>query len=358
MSDYASEVPPVTLPPPKSAFAYLSLADDPTVMTVMRSAQAIMQDAGIEWQPSPTLHVTLVFATAVDDETLTQIARTIHLPSELYIEFDGIGVFENEGTRAMHIQVRHSESLAVIQEQVYRAFETHGLMLSAFSEPSQWKAHITLAYLPPGIAVADFPYQLATAASAIHIGRDDYEPFAEILATRIHFGGVVLEAQAKMYSVENSALRHMLIVSSNAYLDREGEIVTQKALEEYAESCWSGEVFKSDNTLLVWHAGDPIGDIIFADTEGPFLVEVARERPNALINLADEGEEPLKAEIKAVWDALEREKGLGASLAFYPRPGDRKDGIYRRIYKRETSVLPRRAAANLLTDAEIVEVQA
>lgn len=165
---------------------------------------------------------------------------------------------------------------------------------------------------------------------------------------------LALEAKSMVTAANASGLRHMLIVTSNAYRDREREIVSEKALNDYVDSCWEGEIFKGDNPLLVWHAGDPIGDIVFSDMFGPFLVEVARERPNAPVDLADEGEAPFVVQIKAVWDALERETDSAASHAFFPLASDRKDGTYWRIYKRETSVLPRFAAANLLTDSEVI----
>jgi hypothetical protein len=160
--------------------------------------------------------------------------------------------------------------------------------------------------------------------------------------------------KATILPAESDGLRHMLIITSNAYRDREGEIVSQKALEAYVEESWDGDEFVGDNAHLVWHEGDPIGDIVYADMEGPFLIEVARERPNATVNLAADGEEPLYTEIKAVWDALEHEKDLGASQGFYPVVTDRKEGVYQRIYKRETSVLPRFAAANTLTESAVV----
>lgn len=161
-------------------------------------------------------------------------------------------------------------------------------------------------------------------------------------------------SQTKMLPADGSGLRLMQIITSNAYRDREGEIVSQKALEDYVEDSWDGDEFVGDNPLLVWHAGDPIGDVIYADMEGPFLIEVARERPNALVNVSDEDEEPLMVEIKAIWDGLERESDLGASHAFLPLASDRKDGVYKRIHKVETSVLPRIAAANFLTESVIV----
>lgn len=165
-----------------------------------------------------------------------------------------------------------------------------------------------------------------------------------------------ITAKAQLMGKDADGLRLMLTITSNAYIDREAEIVSQKALEGYVLDSWDSETraFIGDNPLLVWHDGDPIGDIIAADMEGPFLLEIARERPNAVINLAASGQEPVLAEIKAVWDVLERETDLAVSHQFMFLASDRADGVYDYIRKTETSVLPRWAAANYFTEAQVI----
>ena len=162
------------------------------------------------------------------------------------------------------------------------------------------------------------------------------------------------EAKAFVMKSGGDGLRLMVIRSSNGYRDREKEIVRQKALQGYVEECWKDNEFVGTNPLLVWHAGDPIGDIIYSEMVGPFLLEVARERPNAVVNLADDGEPPIVAGIAKVWDALEQENDMGASIQFYHLKSDREDGEYELIGKIETSVLPRWAAANYITESEII----
>jgi hypothetical protein len=171
-------------------------------------------------------------------------------------------------------------------------------------------------------------------------------------------GSLAVAAKAQIITPAPDGLRLMVLVPSNAYQDREQEIVSQKALEQYVADSWDEitKEFIGDNPLLVWHDGDPIGDIIAADTEGPFLLEIARERPNAVINLAGAGEEPVLVEIKAVWDVLERESDVAVSHQFLYVTRDREDGVYEYIRKTETSVLPRWAAANYFTEAQVIGV--
>jgi hypothetical protein len=144
-------------------------------------------------------------------------------------------------------------------------------------------------------------------------------------------------------------LRHMVIVSSNAFQDRDKEWVSIKALEQYVKEF-------GGNDLLIWHRGDRIGQIIEAKLVGAFLVEVARELPDLPVNLAAPGDEPIATTVKQVWDVIERNPDIwGASIGFRYRAGDREDGVYEDIKKYETSLLPLQHAANIFTFARIVE---
>lgn len=144
-------------------------------------------------------------------------------------------------------------------------------------------------------------------------------------------------------------LRRALMVTSNAYKDREREIIKEKALKGYVENSWKGDTFVGNNPLYVWHGGDPIGQIIYANMEGPFLVEVAQERPDRAINLALSGQPPIKSSVKEVWDALEITPNLRASHQFGHILGDEKDGEFERIVKLESSVLSGAYPANWWT---------
>lgn len=139
--------------------------------------------------------------------------------------------------------------------------------------------------------------------------------------------------------------RYMLVVTSNSYQDRDEETITTQALKEDTDRAWIAEdVFKTDNPLLFWHDDRVvIGQIVYADVKTPFLVELAREANNPVA--------------KAIFDYREANPNeeWGASHRFGYFKKDRSpDGTYRRIYKQETSILPRDAAANLLTFSGVI----
>ena len=149
----------------------------------------------------------------------------------------------------------------------------------------------------------------------------------------------------------SDGLRRMFLITSNAYIDREAEIIRQKALETYVSECWKEGQWRGDNVLLFWHRGEPIGDIVDADMEGAFLLELAKERPDALVNLSDNSDPPFYARIKDVWDMIEKAVDIewGVSPGFITYQHEQKAGDYQTFRKHETSVLPVEDAANSLT---------
>lgn len=159
-----------------------------------------------------------------------------------------------------------------------------------------------------------------------------------------------------IYKDTATGLRYLFIVTSNSYKDRDNETIATKALEEYVAAAWSVEgKCLPENPLLFWHDGPPIGDVVWTDTEGPFLLEVAKERPNRGITLRGTSK-AFRTTIKSVWDALETAvKRWGASHGFKYTDDALDNGVYKHIRKFETSVLPLDAAANPYTFAGVID---
>jgi hypothetical protein len=144
-----------------------------------------------------------------------------------------------------------------------------------------------------------------------------------------------------------NGLRHMFIITSNSYEDRENETITSQALKAYEDSCYPGDgLFHCDNPLLWWHDDDIVmGEIVAVNYSEPFLIEVARELPTPVS--------------KVLWDYAEQNGDkAGASHRFGYYEGDKQaDGSYTRIFKQETTYLPERAlAANIGTYAGVMNM--
>jgi hypothetical protein len=153
-------------------------------------------------------------------------------------------------------------------------------------------------------------------------------------------------------NTKTNGLRHMFLVSSNCYKDREGEIVKSDGLKEYAAG--ELEVKPKDNVLLFWHEGDPIGKIVYAEFYKSFLIEVAQELPDQKINLADSGDEPIITNVKTVWDNMEKHSGIWRASIGFRAIEKSKDGVLYPIIKYETSVVTKDYQANWWTISEVI----
>lgn len=184
-------------------------------------------------------------------------------------------------------------------------------------------------------------------------GGDAGKRWARAMAERLDKAG-----KAITMTKAADGLRLMLIVTTNAYQDREGEIVTRKALEDDTDRRWEGGRFVQGDPVVYWH-DDPeqhpdriIGDVVYANMHGDFLVEVAKERPTDYA--------------RRVWDFVQKgDRAWGASHGFQYRAGEKAQGEYSFTRKFETSILPLQNAANeytfagvLMSDAQQAERQA
>jgi hypothetical protein len=140
--------------------------------------------------------------------------------------------------------------------------------------------------------------------------------------------------------------RLMLIVTSNSYQDREGETLKTQALKEDVDRHWTGDdaTFMTNNPLLYWHDDDIVlGDIVWADMIGPFYTELARESASPVSKHYFD------------WREQHPDEKWGASHRFaYFRNHRTSGGDFNRIFKRETSTLPLKDAANVGTLSEVI----
>lgn len=145
---------------------------------------------------------------------------------------------------------------------------------------------------------------------------------------------------------DNAGRRYMYMVTSNGYRDQDNAHVTTKAIEDYADHCWTDDgKFIGDNSHFIWHTKElgSVSDLVFADVWSGFLVEVWREKEGYPI-------------AKAFYNYVEKHPEIewGASQGFLASKQDIKAGLYKSIAKYESSSLPRAAASNVYTLSEVL----
>jgi len=131
----------------------------------------------------------------------------------------------------------------------------------------------------------------------------------------------------------------LLTWTTNAFRDRDGEIFTTKALNDYVNRHFDDE---TKGTFRFWHIpGTDFGDIRYQGVAGRFLIEAGpfhdtkagRQAEKFFSRYAD-GHPSIAPE------------GWGTSQGFLYDPKDREDGVYDWFEKKETSILPASVAAN------------
>lgn len=149
--------------------------------------------------------------------------------------------------------------------------------------------------------------------------------------------------------------RMMFLVSTNNRIDRDGEIVTRQALEDYVRFAHDeAGAYIGNNDLLWWHGGDAIGKIVECEVIHGFLVEIAIELDNAPVTVGKAGESE-QANIADIWDMVESNpRAFGVSQGFQYLEDDKERGVYHRIFKHESSVLPIESASNIYTLVQIM----
>lgn len=161
-----------------------------------------------------------------------------------------------------------------------------------------------------------------------------------ISGEKLHPGTTVLKAA--------DGRRLLFMVTTNAYKDRENETMLSEALKRYVDSAWTDDgQFIGEQPLLVWHDKNipPVGELIYTDLWGPFVVEVFKELPDVWPEL--------------YFDYLETtDVPHGASFGFQYLLSDKEQGDYRAFRKFESSSLPLDAAANLLTFSGVIKAMA
>jgi 2'-5' RNA ligase len=316
---------------PAEAAAKLALTDLP-------DAQEII--------PAGDLHITLTYlgdSTQVDFDKLDLIARLsvfARKQSAIIGKVNGLGRFAgSDDTGDAFFASFDAPGLPAFRQALVEALDgfpmaNHGFM-----------PHITLAYLPSGAPAPDIPVlEMDVTFAQIYLAWGD-EQYAFNLDQGDDF--TIMKQADGTY--------RWVLFSSNAFKDRDAEIVSTKALE--------GDVDLTDRLnehgpLRWWHVGDyvfddpgdyttykagpglDIGDCDFRMMRGRVLIESGTFRDQA---------------IGAVLAPVAKE--LQASIRFsHPRDEPDAEGVFEHAKTFERSLLPKGRASNRFTQLLIQEV--
>src|SRR5690606_21260257 len=208
----------------ESAYGYLDLADHPQLIELQRQLKALLRNDDIRWQLPKTFHVTLVYCSDVSDEVLRRSVVNIG-GKPVSLIGGGLGVFENDDERALYLKIADNEELGALQRAVYQALANESLDMSPYSSPENDKPHITLAYLPPEIDVAEVDSAFSAVADKVVFARDEYKPYLTLtLSSQTDIKATTMPQSNVEYSSDELALK-ALHFGSEVKMNADGRTV-------------------------------------------------------------------------------------------------------------------------------------
>lgn len=280
------------------------------------------------------MHMTIAYAGDLSDQTVTRddVAKAVgeyaKSALEMYGAINGFAVFETthlEGMRAI-VALVDVPGLPDFRQGLVESLENAGVSIL---RSHGFTAHVTLAYVPKDLwfePITIPPVDIEIDEISLHWGDSiqtfelaDNEPKAKT-------------AEKESLSVFKQAGEWRWVLrSSTAYRDRDGEIVSLKALQN---DCDRADADGNYGPLRWWHVpGLDIGDCDFNMVYGKTLIESGTFRyPEAAQAIAKEA------------------RNLQVSIGFnHPRSEPDADGVFHTIKRFERSLLPMGRASNPFT---------
>lgn len=252
---------------PDSYFAGIPFANDTTLNALQGAMSSFINDmglSGMELIPAPLWHITLVYATNMDRFDLREIAGAFSF-QQSYMYVDSWGYFSNEED-SLVLMVYRSEPLIALQMLLSEMFTERGV-ISEYSVPMNYTPHITLATFPKG-TLNDTIIQTLNAmitpsemfgilADRVVFSVDDYSPVA--ITTAIEYKldkGLSDNAKDIIQILTGASLpdttkgsgfkaindNQWVAWYTNNFKDREGEIISIKALRDFTDKANRGDV--------------------------------------------------------------------------------------------------------------------
>lgn len=141
---------------------------------------------------------------------------------------------------------------------------------------------------------------------------------------------------AKVVEDVKSGKRYLMLQTSNAFQDRDGETFTTQAIKNYAATAPSGM------PVDYWHTSWDIGEVIWTGYSDRMLFELIDPYPSL-------------ASKELVQHVADHPTHWGASHKFQYSEEEKKDGVFRQLRKVKSTLLPIKAASNPFTAAAAVD---
>jgi 2'-5' RNA ligase len=164
-----------TLANGKSGILMLAMPNQPDLISLQNRVHQMLGDVPCEWNKPEDFHITLIYMPSMTDEQITTLRAAlvdIETP-DLSLRVGQLNVFDNVGEHALHFRIGRNSDLLDWQEELHSTCQMLGIPMSAYSEPSQYKPHITMGYSTQPIKRVPFHSSLKIVPNELRFIVDD-----------------------------------------------------------------------------------------------------------------------------------------------------------------------------------------
>lgn len=190
----------------------------------------ILAGADVAFTPDHEWHITLAqsgFVGGAEELAIIEFLQTRPEIIPPIIEIDGLAVFEKDEYNVIYARAVPAADLLALQAEVYRQWEQAGVVMSDYSVPGDWQAHITIAYLDKGItlpaALLDLPMTYTLATAGVGFNRSTYSAGTTIGIT----GSYINRGNVQIMTVIKQAIEQELETWERYEVKRAGKANTR-----------------------------------------------------------------------------------------------------------------------------------
>lgn len=196
-------------------WAIFPLGAQSQIVEVQRQVVQDFSSQGVDFSPidPEDFHITAVYTNGIDVLPVTEWLQWSY-DSAFAVIVDGIGTFETPEGYAIYLRVRQDYVIRDMQSMLFHAMSRDNTgMVSNYSIPDNWIAHITIGYSSSGAMVPTNVSPFAVICTSIEIGDENHLPIME----------VQLKGVDDMALVEKSF--PIQIIEKGVRLNEEGDLV-------------------------------------------------------------------------------------------------------------------------------------
>lgn len=191
-----------------AAFINISFANDPLLKGAVESLRwRLRNKISAEWHPPQRWHLTLAYLHDFPDDHIFNLIKSVTPGRRFKIRASKLSTFSEAPTRPLILVVDSSPALIRMQSDIMNFVKSLGNEYSEWSEPREYKPHITLAMdmIPEDYKLPDLDQPLELDVTNWTISRDNYLEAARITIPQTPGDAVQVDMRSELVERSNGS---------------------------------------------------------------------------------------------------------------------------------------------------------